>query len=293
MGFDMKYKIDFSKQAEKQFAKLGGNTQQQITNFFDNHITNGKDPRSSGKPLSNNMKGKWRYRVGNFRIVCEIKDDKLIVLVIDIDTRDKVYKENLNEGHYVIRYDTDFDEDIYEDFYGSWRELRDAIKWIKENGGYHISASAVDDYEDDIEEGLDENSKGDFEVEISLLDDEAEPIKGTETKIPVTRQEVIDKYSEKTYNYATRGYNQSNAKDYVENHRNTDLAQMIGSVADEKFRKSPNYKTGKTHFQTTQISLINPSIFPTEEEQEEEEFSKLRQRLTKILMPPRGWKPNR
>lgn len=96
MGFDMKYKIDFSKQAEKQFAKLGGNIQHQITKFFDNHITSGKDSRSSGKPLSNNMKGKWRYHVGNFRIVCEIKDDKLIVLVIDIDTRDKIYKENFN-----------------------------------------------------------------------------------------------------------------------------------------------------------------------------------------------------
>lgn len=60
-------------------------------NFFDKHIRDGVDPTVFGKPLKGNLKGKHRYRVGKYRIICKIDKGKLIVLVVDIDKRDKVY----------------------------------------------------------------------------------------------------------------------------------------------------------------------------------------------------------
>ena len=51
-----------------------------------------EDPRSTGKALAGNLAGLWRYRVGDYRIVCDIEDEVLLILVIDVAHRSKVYK---------------------------------------------------------------------------------------------------------------------------------------------------------------------------------------------------------
>lgn len=51
-----------------------------------------EDPRSTGKALAGNLAGLWRYRVGDYRIVCDIEDEVLLILVIDVARRSKVYK---------------------------------------------------------------------------------------------------------------------------------------------------------------------------------------------------------
>ncbi len=50
------------------------------------------DPRSRGKALTGNLRGLWRYRVGDYRVICDILDDELVVLAIEIAHRSEVYR---------------------------------------------------------------------------------------------------------------------------------------------------------------------------------------------------------
>ena len=51
-----------------------------------------EDPRSRGKALTGNLAGVWRYRVGDYRILCDIEDGRLVVVVVDVAHRREVYK---------------------------------------------------------------------------------------------------------------------------------------------------------------------------------------------------------
>ncbi len=88
------YKVELSKKASKQLKKLYKSdyrTYSDIFKFIDNELNDSVNPRQKGKALQGNFKGYWRYRVGNFRIITEIKDDKVIVLVLDIGHRKEIY----------------------------------------------------------------------------------------------------------------------------------------------------------------------------------------------------------
>ncbi|MDO5330290.1 MAG: type II toxin-antitoxin system RelE/ParE family toxin [Bacillota bacterium] len=85
------YKIEFSKEAAKEFTKFDGYTKRMIQSWINKHLTNVENPRLSGKALKGNLKDYWRYRIGDYRMVCEIKDDKLIILVIAIGHRREIY----------------------------------------------------------------------------------------------------------------------------------------------------------------------------------------------------------
>jgi mRNA interferase RelE/StbE len=84
------YKIRFSEKAEKAFLKLDGSIKKKIIEFFDqkNILSN---PKSFGKSLLYNYKGNWRYRVGDYRIICRIEEKELLVLVIDVGHRKNIY----------------------------------------------------------------------------------------------------------------------------------------------------------------------------------------------------------
>jgi len=88
----MTYKIIFTKKAEKDIDKLDNSVRQQIKKFL-NKLEGTEDPRAFGDKLTGNLMGCWRYRVENYRIGVEIQDDKLIVLIIAIDHRSKIYKK--------------------------------------------------------------------------------------------------------------------------------------------------------------------------------------------------------
>lgn len=62
-----------------------------IFNWIGKNLEGCEDPRRTGKALTGQFKGSWRYRVGNYRILAEIKDEKLVILLIDIDHRSTVY----------------------------------------------------------------------------------------------------------------------------------------------------------------------------------------------------------
>ena len=88
----MAYKIEFSDEAFKEFGKLDKYTQKLIYAWIKKHLESNENPRSIGKSLIGNKSGQWRYRIGDFRLLCLIKDDRLIILVIKIGHRRDVYK---------------------------------------------------------------------------------------------------------------------------------------------------------------------------------------------------------
>ncbi len=82
--------IEYSAQAKKQLSKLDKPVQIQIKNYL-NEVAKLENPRSSGKALVGNLSGKWRYRVGDYRLICEIEDDKILITVLRIGHRKDIY----------------------------------------------------------------------------------------------------------------------------------------------------------------------------------------------------------
>ena len=88
----MAWKIELSAMARKQLHALDRPVQKKIVDYLAERIEGCKSPRHFGEALSANRAGLWRYRVGDYRIICEIQDDKVIVLVLTIGHRREVYK---------------------------------------------------------------------------------------------------------------------------------------------------------------------------------------------------------
>ena len=86
-----KWEIRFSDEALKQLKKLDKQTIRLIDSWIAKHLENSDDPRSCGKPLVDNRAGQWRYRIGDYRMLCEIRDNVLLILVIKIGHRRDVY----------------------------------------------------------------------------------------------------------------------------------------------------------------------------------------------------------
>lgn len=87
----MIYKIEYSDKAKKQIKKLDRQTQALIKGWIDKNLIGTSDPRQHGKGLTANRSGQWRYRVGDYRILAEIQDEKVIVLVLEIGHRKNIY----------------------------------------------------------------------------------------------------------------------------------------------------------------------------------------------------------
>lgn len=83
-------KIIYSEKAVKSLKKLDKPIQKLIVRYMD-QIGDLEEPRARGKALSANLKGFWRYRVGDIRIICEIVDMELVIAVIDIGHRRSIY----------------------------------------------------------------------------------------------------------------------------------------------------------------------------------------------------------
>ena len=87
----MVWKINIDKRVLKDMQKLGKKPCAEIIAFLD-ELVQQENPRSRGKSLRHELKGLWRYRVGKYRIICEIQDKRLVVLAIAIGHRREVYK---------------------------------------------------------------------------------------------------------------------------------------------------------------------------------------------------------
>lgn len=87
----MSYHVVYTKKAEKSLRKLSKQTQTLIYSWIGKNLEGCEDPRRHGKNLTANRSGQWRYRVGDLRIIAEIQDDKIIILVLNIGHRSEIY----------------------------------------------------------------------------------------------------------------------------------------------------------------------------------------------------------
>ena len=85
------YDLIYDKKYLKSLKKLDIQAQKIITNWVENNLLNCEEPRFSGKPLTGNFKGLWRYRIGSYRLLAKIDDDKLIIFAIDGRHRRDIY----------------------------------------------------------------------------------------------------------------------------------------------------------------------------------------------------------
>lgn len=86
------YRVEISENALKSLRKLDKQIARMILAWIEKNLEGCENPRITGKGLSHDKKGIWRYRVGNYRLLANIQDDKLIILLIDFGHRKDIYK---------------------------------------------------------------------------------------------------------------------------------------------------------------------------------------------------------
>ncbi|MDE7288121.1 MAG: type II toxin-antitoxin system RelE/ParE family toxin [Oscillospiraceae bacterium] len=87
----MSYKVVFTDEARKDLKKLDKHTATLIFSWIEKNLQGCKNPRARGKALTSNRSGQWRYRIGDYRLICLIKDDELIILALSVGHRREVY----------------------------------------------------------------------------------------------------------------------------------------------------------------------------------------------------------
>lgn len=89
----MKYKVEFTKSAIKDLKKIDKKDSTKIAAWIKKNLVDFENPRQYGKALKGNLSDSWRYRVGNYRILAHIEDDRVVINVVNIGHRRKdIYK---------------------------------------------------------------------------------------------------------------------------------------------------------------------------------------------------------
>jgi mRNA interferase RelE/StbE len=86
------WRIEFDGDAARDLRKLGPGPQRLILRYLRQRIATSEDPRRFGRPLTGDLKGLWRYRVGDYRIVASIEQDRFVVLIVIVGHRREVYR---------------------------------------------------------------------------------------------------------------------------------------------------------------------------------------------------------
>ena len=89
----MSWTIEFERSAAREFRKLDPDVQRRIRDFFRQRVLPADHPRLSGKPLHGKQVNLWRYRIGPWRVVAEIQDHRLVILIVRAAHRGKVYSK--------------------------------------------------------------------------------------------------------------------------------------------------------------------------------------------------------
>lgn len=87
----MMYKVEFTERAKKELKKLDKATVRIILAWIKKNLENCQNPRQHGKSLTGNRGGEWRYRVGDYRLIAEIQDDRIVILILEIGHRRNIY----------------------------------------------------------------------------------------------------------------------------------------------------------------------------------------------------------
>ena len=86
-----KYDVELTERFKKEFRKLDKYTQKMLRAWIDKNLVDCENPRQHGKGLSANLSGQWRYRIGDYRLICQIDDGKLIILALTVGHRRDIY----------------------------------------------------------------------------------------------------------------------------------------------------------------------------------------------------------
>lgn len=85
------YKVVYSERALKELKKLDKYTRQMIFSWIEKNLAGCENPRQRGKGLTANRSGQWRYRIGDYRLICQINDNELVILALSVGHRRAVY----------------------------------------------------------------------------------------------------------------------------------------------------------------------------------------------------------
>ena len=88
----MAFRVEYSKAALKQLKRMDRFDARLVTSWIGKNLEGCEDPRAYGKGLTANRSGEWRYRVGNYRILCNIQDEVLVIEVFAVGHRSSVYR---------------------------------------------------------------------------------------------------------------------------------------------------------------------------------------------------------
>ena len=97
----MTWKINYLKSVQKEIKKITKKDQNKIRMYLEEHIAELDDPRSQGKALKGTLSEFWRYRVASYRIICQIDDKAVTVLVVRVAHRKDVYKNKEELIEYI------------------------------------------------------------------------------------------------------------------------------------------------------------------------------------------------
>ncbi len=87
----MMYQVETTERFDKEFKKLDRSTQRLVKGWIEKNLTSCQDPRAKGKGLTENRSGQWRYRIGDYRLLCSIQEDRLVILALSVGHRKHVY----------------------------------------------------------------------------------------------------------------------------------------------------------------------------------------------------------
>ncbi len=87
----MSYSVETTERFDREFKKLDRYTQRMIKGWIEKNLIDCQDPRQHGKGLTANRSGQWRYRIGDYRLICQIDDGKLVILALSVGHRREIY----------------------------------------------------------------------------------------------------------------------------------------------------------------------------------------------------------
>ena len=88
----MKYAVETTQRFDREFKRLDRYTQRMLKAWIEKHLVGCENPRALGKGLTANRKGAWRYRIGDYRLLCDIQEERLVILALSIGHRREVYQ---------------------------------------------------------------------------------------------------------------------------------------------------------------------------------------------------------
>ena len=90
----MSYAVETTERFDREFKKLDRYMQRMIKSWIDKNLVGCENPRTHGKGLTANRSGQWRYRIGDYRLICLIQDERLVILALSVGHRKEIYRGN-------------------------------------------------------------------------------------------------------------------------------------------------------------------------------------------------------